>query len=109
MLDLTRDAPTLRKVECRVFRCLLLFFLGFLVLGLKLETAADLLYELGEVARVLGCDGLDVTLEDEKVLGFDEDIVRDEGGVVGGVSDNLAVELVLGRSVRRDSRCPLAK
>ena len=74
LLDLAHHPPPLREVERRVLRGLILLLLRFLVLLRELERAADLLYKLGQFAWGLRRDGLDVALEDEEVLGFDEDV-----------------------------------
>jgi hypothetical protein len=47
-----------------------------------------LIDETGEFAWRLGCDSLDITLENEEVLSFDEDIMGDQRGVVCGVRDD---------------------
>ena len=77
--------------------------LGLLIVGCELKRAGDLVDEAGELLGGLGGNSLDVALEDKEVLGLDEDVVLDEGGVVRGVGHVPVVELVLGRAGGRDS------
>ena len=61
----------------------------------QLQRTADLFNKVCQLARRLRCDGLNVPLKDEKVLGLDENIMRDECGIVRAVRDDFAVEFVL--------------
>lgn len=94
LFDLTSNTPPLGKVESSVLRCPVLRLFSLLILPSQLQRSADLVYEAREFAGGLGCHGFDVSLEDEEILGFDEDIVGDESGVVGGVGDDFIVEFV---------------
>ena len=103
LLDLPGNPAPLREVERRVLRRALKRILRLLVLGCELERAGDLVDEAGELLGGLGRDGFDVALEDEEVLGLDEDVVLDEGVVVCGVCDDAVVELILGRTGSRNA------
>jgi hypothetical protein len=87
----------------RVLRRTVLFALGSLILRGKLERAADLFDEAREFFGGLGSDGLDVALEDEEILGLDEDIVLDEGFVVRRICDGPFIQLVLRGASCRDA------
>lgn len=75
LLDFACNPPSLCKVECRVLSGLFLLFLRLLVFACKLERPADLFNELRELARGLGGDSFDVSLEDEEVFGFHQDVM----------------------------------
>jgi hypothetical protein len=51
----------------------------------------------------LGGDSLDVSLEDEKILGLDENVMLDEGLVVRSICDGSFIQLVLRSTSRGDS------
>lgn len=75
-------------------RAVLVLFGPFVFSG-KLKGPADLLDEACEFFRGLGSNSLDVSLEDEKVLGFDEDVVLYKSFVIRSVGDDSFVEPVL--------------
>jgi hypothetical protein len=81
-------------------RAVLVLFGPFILCG-KLERPTDLLNEACEFFRGLGGDSLDVSLKDEKVLGFDENVVLYESFVIRSVGDSSFVELVLRSPGRR--------
>lgn len=56
--------------------------------------------ETREFFRGLGGDSLDISLEDEEILGFDENVVFDKGLVVRSICDGPFIQLVL-RSTSR--------
>jgi hypothetical protein len=87
----------------RVLSRTVLFPLGSFILRGKLERAADLFDETCEFFRGLGGDSLDVALEDEEILGLDENIMLDEGFVVGGICDSPFIQLVLRGASCRDA------
>jgi len=66
LIDFARDGASLRKIMRRVLRYALLDFLRLLVLN---SASFDDTYEL---FRRLAGDSLDVSLEDEEILGLDE-------------------------------------
>ena len=43
----------------------------------------------------MGGDGLNVALEDEEILGLDENIMLNEGFIVRSIGDGPFIELVL--------------
>ena len=51
----------------------------------------------------MGSDSLDVALEDEEVLGLDENIVLDEGFIVRCICDGPFIQLVLRGASCRDA------
>lgn len=80
----------MRGILCRA----VLFLFGPFVLPGKLKRTADLLDEACEFFRGLGSNSLDVSLEDEEVLGFDEDVVLDESFVIRSVCDDSFIKPV---------------
>ena len=87
----------------RVLSRTVLFPLGSFILRSKLEGAADLFNEACEFFRGLGGDSLDVALEDEEVLGLDENIMFDEGLIVRRICDCSFIQLVLRGASCRDA------
>lgn len=95
MFDLARDGTPLRKVMRGVLRRAVLFLFGPFVLSGKLERTADLLDKACEFFRRLGSNSLDVSLENEEVLGFDEDVVLYESFIIRSVGDDSLIESIL--------------
>ena len=84
-------------VECEdgLAFCGLLLGLELVVLLLEFGGARDVLEHLNELLGGLPGDSLDVSLEDEKVPGLDEDVDVSELGLILVEGDLLAVDLVL--------------
>ena len=102
LFNFARDGASLGKVMRRVLRRTVLFPLSSFVLRGELERATDLLNETCEFFRRLGGDSLDISLEDEEILGFDENIMLDEGFVVCSVCDGPFIQFVLRGASCRD-------
>jgi hypothetical protein len=77
-----------------------LIFLSFLILCSELKSATDLFDETCEFFRGLGGDSVDVSLEDEEILGLDEIVMLDEGLIVRSICDGSFIQFVL-RSTSR--------
>ena len=100
LLDFPRDGASLREVMRGILCCAVLIFLSFLILCGELEGATDLFDETREFFRGLGGDSLNVALENEEILGLDENVMLDEGLVVRSICDGSFIQLVL-RSTSR--------
>ena len=84
-----------------ILRRAVLFLFGPFILCGKLERTADLLDEACEFFGGLGGNSLDVSLENEEVLGFDENVMLYKSFIIRSVGDGSFVELVLRSSSRR--------
>lgn len=75
LLDLASNASSFVKVERCILRRSVLHSLGLLILSCKFERSTYLLNETGEFTWRLLCYCFNISLEHQKILGFDEDIV----------------------------------
>ena len=103
LLDLPRNASAFREVEGSILGGPLLLLLGPLVFCSMFQRAANLVNESCELLGGLRRDGLHVSLEDEKILGFDENVECHKFLVIGDVGDDLVVKPILGGPCGRDS------
>lgn len=101
--DFPGNTSPFREVECGVLSSTFLSLLCFFVLWGQFKGTADLLNQPCEFFRGLRCDRLNISLKNQKVLCLDEDVVRNKGSVIGGVSDGSAIEFVFRRSSGRNS------